>query len=170
VGYEYASVNFYKHDNQFKEHIQFKHNFIKNNKIIKPKYFELVKPIIAQLQIETGKKIKSISRMKSNLLMYQKGIKEQYPHVDGFDVTGNGLHDCFGKKTLLYYVNDSDGDTTLYNEYYTGEYINELTVQQKVSPKMGRAVLFDSNQLHAGSGPENSDYRIVINTVFEFEE
>ena len=42
----------------------------------------------------------------------------------------------------------------------------ELTVQQRVSPKKGRAIIFDSHQIHSGQVPENNDYRIVINCIF----
>ena len=54
---------------------------------------------------------------------------------------------------LIYYVNDSDGDTIFF------ENNKEL---QRVTPKKGRIVLFDGNTLHAGGLPTNNP-RCIVN-------
>lgn len=54
---------------------------------------------------------------------------------------------------LIYYVNDSDGDTIFF------ENNKEL---QRVTPKKGRIVLFDGNTLHAGGFPTNNP-RCIVN-------
>jgi hypothetical protein len=114
-------------------------------------------------------KINSTSRIKANLLMPQVGVKLQRPHTDdgeeeSYDSTGY----IGNRKTLLYYVNNSDGETILYNEKYNGVPIKEeLTVKQIIQPVKGRAVIFDSNQIHSGNIPTDKKYRLVINCIFQ---
>ena len=55
---------------------------------------------------------------------------------------------------VLYYVNDADGDTFFFNK-------NRECVD-KVTPKQGRAVVFDGLTLHASSMP-SKNYRISFN-------
>jgi len=55
---------------------------------------------------------------------------------------------------VLYYVNDADGDTFFFN--------NSREIVDKVTPKKGRAVVFDGLTLHASSMP-SKDYRISLN-------
>ena len=54
---------------------------------------------------------------------------------------------------LIYYVNDSDGDTI----FFAGD--KEL---QRVSPKKGRIVIFDGHTLHAGGFPTDNP-RCIVN-------
>ena len=98
-----------------------------------------------------------ITRFKSNL----------YTKINNFDKCNHHiLHNDLNKKyndisdkvySLLYYVIYSDGDTVFF------ENGKEL---KRVTPKKGRAILFKSNILHAGSNPINYNYRITTNLVF----
>ena len=81
--------------------------------------------------------------------------------------------------TAIYYVNDSDGDTIIFNEYNDYTKFKDLksfsppekfSILQKVSAKRGSIVLFDGNRYHAGSPPINSNSRIVINFNFTIKE
>lgn len=146
-----------------KEHIQFRHMFVNNNDI-HSKFYEYLKPLTICFEMKTGVVISNIQRIKSNLLMKQDGPHLQVPHIDDTDFITSEPNRK-GKKTLLYYVNGGDGDTVLYNEYYDGEKVGLLTRQQTVSPKKGRAVIFDSHQIHSGCCPAISDYRVIINMV-----
>jgi hypothetical protein len=68
----------------------------------------------------------------------------------------------------LYYVNDSDGDTVLFNQTWDdlpyGQLTNEslLTEYKRISPKKGRMVFFNGQYYHASSNPE-LDRRCIIN-------
>ena len=65
-----------------------------------------------------------------------------------------------GCKSLLYYVNNSDGDTIFFD--------NDLNVTTRVSPKKNRAIIFDSHNLHSGSNPIKNHMRAVINLLFKW--
>ena len=76
---------------------------------------------------------------------------------------------CFSHNTLLYYVNDSDGDTFLYNEFYDLENEKEpkeFTLNQRSTPKMGKAILFNGLQYHSSSSPCKNLSRIAVNINF----
>jgi hypothetical protein len=58
----------------------------------------------------------------------------------------------------LYYVNDSDGDTTIYEQTsdivpYNSIANTEFTIKKIVSPKKGRVVLFSGKYYHCSSNP-----------------
>ena len=59
---------------------------------------------------------------------------------------------------VIYYVNNSDGDTFIFE---SDKY--PLKVKKRITPKMGRFVIFNGNQLHAGVHPKTNEYRIVVN-------
>lgn len=151
-------------DKPNREHIQLRHSFVNDDKI-NSYFYQFIEPIKLVFESHMKCKVKTTYRIKSNMLISQKGPFLQPPHVDTLELMDNGV-DCLGYKTLLYYVNDSDGDTIFYNEYFTGEPVGLVTEQQRVSPKKGRAVIFDSNQIHSGSCPSVTDARVVINSVF----
>jgi len=95
----------------------------------------------------------NLLRIKCNLSTKIESFKS---HEHNIPHTDFQIDNC---KTMLYYVNDSDGDTFFYN--------NSGTVIKKVSPKKGRAIVFDSNILHAGSHPSKSEKRLTINYNFK---
>ena len=68
---------------------------------------------------------------------------------------------------MLYYVNDSDGDTLIYNEKtkFAACYPDEemkFTLKKKVSPKQGRVVLFNGIHWHTAQQP-NHNLRCIVN-------
>ena len=82
-----------------------------------------------------------------------------------------------GSLVGLLYLNDSDGDTYLYDAKYEGEPIfdeeylksewlsvkDNMKVLERISPKANRMVLFDGRQYHASSTPTKNQYRIIMN-------
>ncbi len=135
---------------------QFGHSFY--NTSYSSNYYPLVNILVKKLEeLENTNYFSRLIRIKANLILQDKLFdKDSYhfPHVDQFDAK---------TISLLYYVNNSDGDTFLFDEEKLG---NTLTLKNRVSPVKNRAVLFESHRLHASSSPINSKFRCVINAVF----
>jgi len=100
-----------------------------------------------------------LERIKTNLMLPKSKYKPDgynRPHVD---------YPESGMKTFLLYLNDSDGDTFIFDKTYTGEDPGEMNMIERVTPKQNTAILFDSNRYHASSIP-TLNQRSVINVVF----
>ena len=88
------------------------------------------------------------------------------PHID---------HD-FNHKILMMYLNNTSGDTIIYNKkFYPGGLtilpIDETSKRpmkelKRVSPELGKVMCVDGKHFHAGSFPEPGDRRVVV--VFTF--
>tara|TARA_B110000503_G_scaffold61049_1_gene96944 strand:- start:696 stop:1322 length:627 start_codon:yes stop_codon:yes gene_type:complete len=82
------------------------------------------------------------------------------PHIDNSSFTPYTY-------TLIYYANDSDGDTIIFNEKFENSPIKNFSIYKKITPKKGRVIIFPTNTVHCGSHPTKSISRIVININFE---
>jgi|688.fasta_scaffold00772_5 hypothetical protein len=77
---------------------------------------------------------------------------------------------------MVYYINNSTGDTCIYNNIngnnaetyqknFNGVDFNSYSLLTKVSPKMGRCVIFDGKLAHHGNYPSDGD-RFILNFNF----
>jgi hypothetical protein len=143
-------------DKNTKDNQQFVHVFF-NEKGICSNHFHLITPIIAMAEQKLEKSLwNKIVRVKANLVTKELDYPDDAyntPHLDT----------DFPSETLLYYVNDSDGDTLFFNESIESK---ELNVKHSVKPQKGSMILFD-NTLHAGKPPKSNNYRVVINFIFK---
>lgn len=115
--------------------------------------FYSVKDNLPNLNLKGG------SRVKFNLLLKQDfGDHYNQPHIDV----------PLPNYSMVYYLNDSDGDTVFFNEKYSAEQKDpiNLTVMQRIKPKKNRAVVFESDRYHASCNPQVSENRFVINWIF----
>lgn len=121
---------------------------------------DAVKPLIDKIH-ETFPFPVKIIRTRAGLFTscgFEWGV--HVPHVDMF----------FPHYTVLYYVNDSDGDTFLYNEKspivdfgVIPDYPTMFNVSASFAPKMGRALIFNGLTYHSSSLPQLNSHRIAIN-------
>ena len=116
--------------------------------------FDFLKPLIYTVEDSFNVRVKNILRMKCNLLLnvFSNNIIHP-PHID------------FNNPkflSLIYYVNDSDGDTFMYESG-----LEQANVIKRVSPVKGTAVVFNSNIYHSSSTPIINKHRSVINLIFE---
>lgn len=102
----------------------------------------------------------NIIRIKINNTIEQRKDSSviNSPHVDW----------QFPHKTLVYYINATDGDTVLFDQTYvqTTNDVIQLSLNQRIEPKMGRAIVFDGLTYHATSNPINASQRLILNVNF----
>ncbi len=155
-----------KTDAQSYESEQFVHAFFLEG-AKRSQFFDVIFPFFYFLEEKTGIRLGQVERIKANLLLRStapgvasQGVHYNTPHIDIPDV---------GYKSLLYYVKDSDGDTFIFNEKFNDKVGDNktLTVRKRVTPKKGRAVIFDSNTWHASSNPREHQNRVVLNLIFK---
>tara|TARA_B100000965_G_C19275548_1_gene619243 strand:- start:50 stop:595 length:546 start_codon:yes stop_codon:yes gene_type:complete len=118
---------------------------------IKNEYADLLTPLLYEVvdKCEKGKEIKKLFRIRAGMFVQNQTNQAHEAHVDRYD-----FH-----YTVLYYVNDSDGPTKIF-DYKGGKVI------QEIEPKKGRAVIFTGDTYHASSSPKNHNNRIVVNYNF----
>ena len=129
---------------------------------------KLLEVSILHMLDKTNINVKDIMRIRIGLLTYVGRQVINDPHVD------------FEKEhyTGLLYLNDSDGDTFIYNQKYDPstnllmqEYFNtflngHLSVKETISPKQNRLVIFDGHYFHSSSTPTIVPARYVVNFNF----
>jgi len=131
---------------------QFTHSVDTN----KSPYINAFAPVLNAIATEFGNNIQ-IARVKCNLLTKTTDDSYSLPHTD-IDNTDDWY-------SAIYYINDSDGDTYLFNEFGPKQ-SEEVTVRSRVSPQKNKLLVFDANRFHASSSPINNDIRIIMNVVF----
>lgn len=80
------------------------------------------------------------------------------PHID----FGDDIEVKPSFVTIIYYLNNTDGDTYLFNQLFNGEKFNKLDILTQISPKSGRCVIFPTNRMHTGGHP-TQDIRVLLN-------
>lgn len=151
--------------NNVKECPQFCHVFYYGADGKTSTLFDIVSPIVVLLQKEIKQELK-LSRIKANLICRQADYpKDCYnmPHVD-WNPDDRVAGEVY--KSFLFYVNDSDGDTVIFNETIQDS-PKTLTIKEKNTPKANTGIYFNSDNYHASSPPIDSSIRMVINFVFK---
>jgi hypothetical protein len=162
--YYYANVNYgapppvgrprvFQDDPRFADSFGFSSLIFPSNQP-NPPWFEHPKLILERFLNRHNIIPTQLLRIKANLLVRTANPRPFTPHVD------------LPKPhyALIYYVNDSDGDTLILDKTYP-DWENAAVVHA-VTPKKGRAILFDGRHYHCGTSPANHDARIVLNYDF----
>lgn len=142
-------------DNRTIDSFQFYHLFVHTEINYNEPFYEHFRPLVNGIQKAFNLQNTNVLRVKANMLTNNRRF---YPlaynpaHVDGE----------YDHWVVVYYVNDSDGDTVIFNQTYGSQY-EELTEMARVSPKKGRAVCFPGKYFHASSNPTTLDWRCVFN-------
>lgn len=135
-------------------------------------YYDFFRTILEFFAEKAGIRVGQLLRIRLRYTHKGQGHTEgKYapPHVD-FN-TGNPYN------TLVYYVNDSDGDTIIFdrifnpeNETYDPVFSEPLPELVRITPKKGSGLFFNGHRFHAGNYPINNSSRIVINFDFEIKK
>jgi hypothetical protein len=132
---------------------------------------QILLSITKELLQKAGEQFKSIERIRIGSIPATEKTLVHDAHVDFVDA----------HKTALFYLNDSDGDTIIYNERFDTEskvnaydqYISikdQLTVNTRVTPKANRLFCFDGLMYHSSSTTTSVDRRIVMNINYTVED
>jgi hypothetical protein len=122
----------------------------------------LLLPLLFSYCEKAGVPFKTLLRIRLGLFT-QNAASGPYhnPHVDFY----------LPHQNALYYVNDSDGDTFIFNETYDEVSLErsvdftrdgKFTTARRISPKKGRMIGFDGKHYHASMHPVQSSHRIAI--------
>ena len=130
-----------------------------NESKVRSDYFYHVEPILFFLEKETGKTVTDTIRIRARrTTQYPNHTLDKYnpPHVD------LNIDDDY--YSLVYYVDDSDCDTFIFEEQYNADNL-PVTFKPKyrIPPKKGCAVLFEGKNYHSGNTPVNFTKRTIIN-------
>jgi hypothetical protein len=152
---------------KFLDNVGFSHSLIMQGKENSTEW-ALFKPILYFFAARTNVFVKQVLRVRLRLTL-QHPDREKFlfnkPHIDLPDYNGP-------YKTLVYYINDSDGDTFIFDKFFNKEdSINVLKdIDKKIilqhTPRQGSAVYFEGHQYHAGNTPIKYKHRYVINFDF----
>lgn len=126
-------------------------------------------PLTYLIEDKSGIEFNAMIRVRVGLFTKEPSSPEHHkPHVDY----------RFEHNVALYYVNDSDGPTHIFEERIAPEPFENFadgiratppdsyTLQTTIEPKKNRLVIFDGLQYHASSSPKEHKYRIAVNMNF----
>jgi len=145
-------------------HAGFNHFFYEHQKT-QSNFFQLFYPIFLSISSKVNIPFNMLIRMRANMTLANPESKLDWhmPHIDSFMPHYNAI----------YYVNDTDGDTVIFNEtnneYDSGQQDittiknNEFTVKQRIKPQRGKLLVFPGKYYHSSSPVRNHKYRCVIN-------
>ena len=125
------------------------HIVVWDNKIKSPSEVFMIEAVVHTLRTRFDLSTINIIRAKYNLQFQLTGNKEEL-------INGPHRDDKRDHLVLIYYVNDSDGETRLFEN-------ENLDLMVSVKPKKGRILIFDGSVLHTGQHPINAPLRCVLN-------
>ena len=129
----------------------------RENKFISSSYFNMCRSVVGSVCQRMGTTEIKLINAKFNMLFNNNKFKDgkyNTPHIDVSSTDKN--------YSILYYVNDCDGDTIIFNESEKDNFTN-LTVKCKIKPKKNQVVIFKGDVFHASSNPYLHEKRIVMN-------
>lgn len=119
-------------------------------------------------------KVYDVKRIKFNRVHQNPNFEDHQYNPPHTDVTPNMDPNEIEYKTLLLYLDDSDGDTFFFDnpadlweqdQMDIMEYFEKIPILKRVSPKKNKAAFFNSCQIHASTPPRKSSVRMVMNYI-----
>jgi hypothetical protein len=142
----------------------FAHTVCGGGTIFSP-YYELFRHVIRFLELKEGFTLDYFIRVRLRRTVQQVGHNDSMynlPHVD-YPAEQKFM-------TFVYYVEDSDGDTIMFDHLHengsNASLNTKLNIVKRIPPVKGTGILFDGNRYHAGNCPINYKTRTIINYDF----
>lgn len=146
--YQKSTVAGYAPDPLVKDVPWLSHAFIKQGVVNSPTV-HMTGMILDRFLKHSGHTHSEIIRISANMTHPSFGERKPLPiHID----QPNKEHDV-----LIYYANDADGNTVIYNNR------ERRRVVKEVEPKKNRFLLFNGDYWHSSFLPERHNVRLVIN-------
>lgn len=154
-----------------KDSYSFHHQVYVTNK--SSSLFPYIEMCLLSMFDKAGIECEDVIRVRIGLITNIGKPNIHKPHID---------YDFSDYYTGLLYLNDSDGETIIYNELYdpnsnlkSFEYIsqvldNNLTVRQKIKPQENKLIIMKGNVFHSSSNPTDVPARYVINFNFKIKK
>lgn len=135
-----------------------------------------IKSIISEIESSVANKLNT--NVQSNYRYKVNLLKPEYFSEDRNDKDSIHIDRFYPHVSMVYYVNDSDGDTRFYKmgdgnpgkfiEYLSRKEYDRFIEFKSVTPKKGRIVVFDGLIPHASTYPKNGErYIINFNTAIQ---
>ena len=140
------------------------------NQMFKDPYEGIVSDLYEQVSLPIAYAISNKTGLNLNNIYFNRAFL-QVPLDHRCVKEHNGIHIDIPQEhyACVYYMNDSDGDTIIYDQTMhntvAGSKNVKLKEHKRVTPKKGRVVLFDGARYHCSSQPRNN-YRCIINFDF----
>ncbi len=160
-GWQYLSSTAYEQENQSKPwNFSWYHTLV-NKSQPNSQAWDIFLPLVYELVEKTGVKEHYISRVRLGLITRAPYVNVHSPHCDFVEP----------HKTILYYLNESDGDTYFYSEKFKINPDNpkepfryeNFNVTHQNNYRKNSMILFDGFTYHSSSSPIHHDNRIAIN-------
>ena len=153
--YAETTANYYDEKEPF--HSSFSHLIYKKDQGPISPLFETVMPILMTALDKQGTNLKELIRVRMGLITRVPHEIIHAPHKDSSEphITGN------------YYLNETDGDTVIYNETKPSD---KYTIKERIKPIANTWHQFDGNHYHSSSAPVNNEKRIVLTYNFTTQE
>lgn len=134
-----------------------------NNNGTKSEYLDVFTPMFLKGIESCNLKLLSTIRVRLGFL-----LKTRY-NIPSMPYVYNSPHiDCDGEHyTALYYLNNTDGDTYLFNETTESE---KYSIHTRITPEAGKFICFNGQHYHASSCPKMFSSRIVLTMNFTAEK
>jgi hypothetical protein len=145
----------------------FYHILVLDKRFTNSKFVPVFEKLIFKMLEST--ELKTILKVRADMTVFSKEETIHQPHND-FLAKTDGLSEKF--LSAIFYVNDSDGDTVIFNEKRLDKTdkmpdLKDLTIKEKITPKENRFVMFSGSYIHTGHSPSNHKNRILINANFD---
>ena len=128
---------------------QFTHSFFRTDRGWNSQWSSLIQRMLDVAQLRLGVDPTKLIRSKANLMTIRNDVPDSsLIHKDMPEP---------GCNSLLYYVEDSDGDTIIFDE--------SKNITHRIAPKKNTAIFFDSNIWHSPSPPTQHKRRVIINMI-----
>lgn len=149
VAWYYAETTANHFDQKLPYHSSFSHLIFKSDTGPVSDLFDSTLPILLNSLDQQKKTLKDLIRIRAGLITRTPHEIVHAPHKDDFNPHFTGL----------FYLNDSDGDTIVYNET---EESTQYTIKERLTPKANTWHHFDGAHYHSSSAPTKHEKRIVI--------